>query len=132
MRSASFVFCFSVLLLSVSAPFLCYADDRALITELTEILTLYETGLDELQTGLGKLETAQTELTTGLQKSRTELAALRTAQEMLSRELKKSNKLIDDLEISLDDYELRVTILTWGSVGLGVVAATAVVIAIIQ
>ena len=130
MRFSNLFFWVVVSFLLVLFPISSFADDQALIGELTEILTTYEEGMHELLIGVETLRKAQKELTTGLTQSRTELNRLQTAQVELKTELIKSEELIDALHYSLTVYAERTERLTWISVGLGVVAAAAIVIAI--
>ena len=132
MRSVGLLALFFALLLLVFLPILSYADDQDLINELTEILTLYEMGLMELQAGVAILQTAQAELETGLIQSQRELAKLRTAQMLLDQELVKSQKLITNLEQSLIEYQQRATVLTVVSIGLGALATAVILITLIQ
>jgi len=130
-KSVGLLALFFALLLLAFLPTSSFADDQDLINELTEILTLYETGLTELQAGVAILQTAQAELETGLIQSQRELAKLRTAQMLLDQELVKSQKLIGNLEQSLQEYRQRTAILTTVSIGLGALATAVILIALI-
>ena len=118
---------FIIVLVLVALPVLAQISDEELLTELTEILTLQERGLQKIEQGLSEQAAGLIELRAGLAQSE-------AAQTILTRQL-------TDLETSFQSYESqseatiavlegRTRLLTYGLIGSLVVAVFAFISAV--
>ena len=118
---------FLIVLVLVALPVLAQISDEELLTELTEILTLQERGLQKIEQGLSEQAAGLIELRAGLAQSE-------AAQTILTRQL-------TDLETSFQSYESqseatiavlegRTRLLTYGLIGSLVVAVFAFISAV--